>query len=71
MKYHIDRLIVILKQDIELQRTMTYSKLDTIDARVAQVKIDLMNHIVQEKDERVRMQRSIDFFQTMQFGPKP
>jgi len=70
MKDHIDRLIVILKQDIELSRVQAYAKLDTIESKVAQVKIDLMDHIEHEKDERIRMQRSIDFFQTMQFGPE-
>ncbi len=70
MKDHIDRLILILKGDIELQRALVYAKIDTIDNKIAQNRVDLMNHIEQEKDERVRMQRSIDFFQTMQFGPE-
>jgi len=69
MKEHIDRLIVILKQDIEMQRIQTYSKMDALDARIAQVKIDLMQHIIDEKDDRIRMQRSLDFIQTMQYGP--
>jgi len=69
MKDHVDRLIVTLKQDIELQRVQSYAKLDSLEAKTAQIKIDLMQHIADEKDERVRMQRSIDFFQTMQYGP--
>jgi len=70
MKEHIDRLIVILKQDIELQRVLTYGKIDSLDTKVAQVKIDLMQHIIDEKEDRIRMQRSIDFIQTLQFGPE-
>ena len=70
MKEHIDRLIVILKQDIELQRVLTYGKIDALDTKVAQVKIDLMQHIIDEKEDRIRMQRSIDFIQTLQFGPE-
>lgn len=69
MKDHVDRLIHTFKQDVELERVRTYAKMDSIDSRVAQIKIDLMDHIIDEKDERVRMQRSIDFFQTMQYGP--
>lgn len=70
MKDHIDRLIFTLKGDIELARTNTYSKIDGTELKVAQLKIDLMNHIEYEKDEMIRMQRSIDFFQTMQYGPE-
>ena len=70
MKDHVDRLVVTLKSDIELQRTMTYAKMDGIETKVAQIKIDLLEHIQNEKDERIRMQRAIDFFQTMQFGPE-
>jgi hypothetical protein len=69
MKDHIDRLIHVLKQDIELGRTQTYAKIDTIDYRLAQLKIDLMDHIINEKDERVRMQKSIEMIQTMSWGP--
>jgi len=69
MKEHVDRLIIILKQDIELSRVQAYAKMDSLEAKTAQIKIDLMQHIADEKDERVRMQRSIDFFQTMQYGP--
>ena len=70
MKEHIDRLILVLKSDIELQRTITYGKIDTLDSKIVQLKIDLMQHIIDEKDDRIRMQKSIDFFQTMQFGPE-
>jgi len=70
MKDHIDRLIKVLKSDIELQRVMTYSKLDQLDSKIGQIKIDLMQHIIDEKDDRTRMQRSIDFIQTMQYGPE-
>ena len=69
MKEHVDRLIVTLKSDIELQRVQTYAKMDTIEQKTAQIKIDLMQHIIEEKDDRIRMQKSIDFFQTMQYGP--
>jgi len=70
MKDHIDRLIVILKGEIELASVRTYSKMGEIDTKVVQLKQDLISHIEQEKDELTRMQRSIDFFQTMQFGPE-
>ena len=70
MKDHIDRLIQTLKGDIELQRVLTYSRIDALDTKVAQVKIDLMQHIIDEKEDRIRMQRSIDFIQTLQFGPE-
>jgi len=70
MKDHIDRLIVILKGEIELASVRTYSKMGEIDSKVVQLKIDLVDHIEREKEELTRMQRSIDFFQTMQFGPE-
>jgi len=70
MKDHIDRLIVILKGEIELASVKTYSKMGEIDSKVVQLKTDLIQHIEQEKDELTRMQRSIDFFQTMQYGPE-
>jgi len=70
MKSHIDRLILILKADIELQSVRQYSKMGEIDSKVMQLKIDLSNHIQQEKDDLTRMQKSIDFFQTMSFGPE-
>ena len=70
MKDHIDRLVVVLKQDVEMQRILTYAKMEGLETRIGQLKIDLMEHILNEKDERVRMQKSIDFFQTMQFGPE-
>jgi len=70
MKDHVDRLIVILKGEIELASVRSYSKMGEIDTKVVQLKQDLINHIEQEKDELTRMQRSIDFFQTMQFGPE-
>jgi len=70
MKDHIDRLIVILKGEIELASVRAYSKMGEIDSKVVQLKIDLTQHIEREKDELTRMQRSIDFFQTMQFGPE-
>jgi len=69
MKEHIDRLIVVLKQDLEMQKIQTYGRMDGLETRIAQIKIDLMEHILNEKDERLRMQKSIDFFQTMQYGP--
>ena len=69
MKDHIDRLVVVLKQDVEMQRILTYSKMEGLETRIGQLKIDLMEHILNEKDERIRMQKSIDFFQTMQYGP--
>jgi len=70
MKDHIDRLLQILKGEIELANVRAYSKMGEIDSKVMQLKTDLFNHIEQEKDELTRMQRSIDFFQTMQFGPE-
>jgi hypothetical protein len=68
MKEHIAQLVFTLKQDIELSRVMAYDKMETIDVRVAQVKIDLMDHIIQEKDERIRMQKAIEMLQTMNYG---
>jgi len=70
MKDHIDRLIQILKGEIELANVRAYSKMGEIDSKVMQLKTDLFAHIEQEKQELTRMQRSIDFFQTMQFGPE-
>jgi len=70
MKDHIDRLLQILKGEIELANVRAYSKMGEIDSKVMQLKTDLFAHIEQEKDELTRMQRSIDFFQTMQFGPE-
>jgi hypothetical protein len=70
MKDHIDRLIKIMQSDTEMQRVQTYAKLDSLDTKIAQVKIDLIEHIINEKDDRLRMQRSIDFLQTMNFGPE-
>ena len=68
MKDHISQLISTLKQDIELQRTLTYAKIDVMDIKIQQTKIDMAEHIKEEKDERVRMQRSIEFLQTMAWG---
>jgi len=70
MKDHIDRLLQILKGEIELANVRAYSKMGEIDSKVMQLKTDLFAHIEQEKNELTRMQRSIDFFQTMQFGPE-
>jgi len=70
MRDHIDRLLQILKGEIELANVRSYSKMGEIDSKVMQLKTDLVAHIEQEKDELTRMQRSIDFFQTMQFGPE-
>lgn len=70
MKDHVDRIIVLLQSDIELDRVKIYAKMDGMDARVAQLKIDLMQHIIDEKDDRIRMQRSLDFMQTMNYGPE-
>jgi len=70
MKDHIDRLIVILKGEIELASVRSYAKMGEIDSKVMQLKTDLIQHIEREKEELTRMQRSIDFFQTMQFGPE-
>jgi len=70
MKDHIDRLLQILKGEIELANVRAYSKMGEIDSKVMQLKTDLFSHIEQEKEELTRMQRSIDFFQTMQFGPE-
>lgn len=70
MKDHVDRLIVTLKQDIELSRVQAYNKMDNIASTTAQLKIDLMEHIEQEKEDKVRMQKSIEFLQTLQFGPE-
>ena len=69
MKDHVSNLVNVLKSDIEFRQAQTYSKIDTLDARVAQIKIDLMEHIINEKDERSRMQKSIEFLQTMAWGP--
>ncbi len=68
MKDHIGQLVSVLKQDIDFRQAQTYSKIDLIDMRLAQVKIDLMEHIINEKDERSRMQKSIEFLQTMAWG---
>jgi hypothetical protein len=68
MKEHIDRLISVLKQDIELSRTQIYAKIDVIDLRLAQLKIDLMEHILNEKDEDVRMQKQIEFIKQLKGG---
>ncbi len=70
MKDHIDRLLQILKGEIELSNVRSYSKMGEIDTKVVQLKQDLIQHIEREKEELTRMQRSIDFFQTMQFGPE-
>jgi hypothetical protein len=68
MKDHIQQLISTLKQDIALSAEQAESKIDKLDYRLAQIKIDLMEHILGEKDERVRMQRSIEMLQTMNYG---
>ena len=68
MKDHIQQLISTLKQDIDFRQAQTYSKIDILDTKLAQIKIDLMEHILDEKDERIRMQRSIEFLQTMAWG---
>jgi len=70
MKDHINRLIDILKREIELASVRAESKMGNIDNKVIQLKQDLYDHIEREKEELTRMQRSIDFFQTMQFGPE-
>ena len=69
MKAHIDRLVAILKSDINLQKVQAYATMDKIDNKIAQLKIDLMNHIENERDDHTRIQKSIDFLQTMAFGP--
>ncbi len=68
MKDHISNLVNTLKSDIEFRQAQTYARMDTLDSKVAQVKIDLMEHIINEKDERARMQKSIEFLQTMAWG---
>src|SRR6185436_9031654 len=68
MKDHIGQLVDVLKQDIEFRQAQTYSKIELLDVKLAQVKIDLMEHIINEKDERLRMQKSIEFLQTMAWG---
>jgi hypothetical protein len=68
MKEHISQLISTLKQDIELSRSQAYARMDSMDVKIAQNKIDLMEHIMNEKDERARMQKAIDMLQTMNFG---
>ena len=70
MKNHIDSLIRILKGDIELQRVQAYSQIDKLDTKVQQINIDIARHIEEEKNEHIRIQKSIDFLQTMQFGPE-
>jgi hypothetical protein len=70
MKDHVDRLVAIIESKMELASVRSYSKMGEIDSKVMQLKQDLMNHIEDEKEELTRMQRSIDFFQTMQFGPE-
>ena len=69
MKSHISTLISTLKQDIELQRTLIYSKIEILGLKQQQDKIDLLEHIQDEKDELTRMQKSIEFLQTMAWGP--
>jgi hypothetical protein len=68
MKDHIAQLISTLKQDIALSAEKAESKIDKLDYRLAQIKIDLMEHIMGEKDERIRMQRSIEMLQPMNYG---
>jgi hypothetical protein len=68
MKEHIGQLIFTLKQDIELSRSQAYSRMDSMDVKIAQNKIDLMEHILHEKDESIRMQKAIDMLQTMNYG---
>ena len=68
MKEHIAQLISTLKQDIELSRSLAYSRMDAMDVKIAQNKIDLMEHIIHEKDERIRMQKALDMLQTMNYG---
>jgi len=68
MKDHIQQLISTLKQDIELSRTIVYSKMDAMDNKIAQVKIDLMDHIMRQTDINQREQKSIEFLQTMAWG---
>ena len=68
MKDHVSNLVNTLKSDIEFRQAQTYARIDTIDTKVIQIKIDLMEHIINEKDERARMQKSIEFLQTMAWG---
>jgi K+ transporter len=68
MKEHIQQLISTLKQDIALSAEQAEAKIDKLDYRLAQIKIDLMEHIMEEKDEKIRMQRSIEMLQTMNYG---
>lgn len=69
MKDHISQLISTLKQDIELQRSIIYSKIDLVDIKVQQTKIDLVEHIKNYTSLEQRMTRSIEFLQTMAWGP--
>jgi hypothetical protein len=68
MKDHIQQLITTLKQDIALSGQIAEAKIDKLDYRIAQIKIDLMEHILEEKDERVRVRKSIEMLQTMNYG---
>jgi hypothetical protein len=68
MKEHIQQLITTLKQDIALTGQIAEAKIDKLDYRIAQIKIDLMEHILEEKDERVRVRKSIEMLQTMNYG---
>lgn len=69
MKDHISQLIITLKQDIELQRTVIYSQIDKLDVKVQQNKIDLIEHIKDYHSLEQRITRSIEFLQTMAWGP--
>ena len=69
MKEHISQLIITLKQDIELQRTIIYSKIDTLDVKIQQNKIDLAEHIKDYHNLEERITHSIEFLQTMAWGP--
>jgi len=68
MKEHITQLVHTLKQDIELSRVTAYAKMDQIDNKIAQVKINLMDYIANQTDVNQRQQKSIEFLQTMAWG---
>jgi hypothetical protein len=69
MRDHVSSVIQTLRQDIELQSSRIFSKIDNLDWRQQQNKISLAEHIQNERDENARMMKSIEFLQTMAWGP--
>jgi len=69
MRDHVDQLIGSLKLNLELERSMIYHKIELLEVKVLQDKIDLAEHIKNQNNVNEREQKALEFLQTMAWGP--